>query len=459
MGVAVTDVQSKLGFRHFHAFLLFSINVVTFMFRNSISSALVAMTDGTKEDSFDWSIKTQSVILSSFMWIYVITQFPGGEMAVRFQPKPLTIITTVVCTLMSIATPIAAKIGGWTMVLVCRMIQGAVQGWLLPCVHVFISKWVPLEERSRLGVFMYSGAQLGISIQYLISGYIIHNWGWEAIFYINGVIGAVLAGLFCIFGASSPQTSKWISEGERLYIQTSLNEIARHKKLKTPWKKIWTSMGFISLIVVNCAQNWGVWTLMTLIPSYLNQVQGVDIKANGVISAIPYLGMFIMSFVFGYGADLMIKRKWFSITMTRKICNSIGFFVPGLALIVLSYAPADPNLAVLLLTAVVTPNAGHFSGYLLAHIDMAPNFAGPMSGVTNGCANVLSIFAPLAAGLLLQDEADPRDWRKVFYLSSCIYIACNIFYIIYGDSTRQSWNEPETDDTDAEAEESRNKVH
>lgn len=35
---------------------------------------------------------------------------------------------------------------------------------------------------------------------------------------------------------------------------------------------------------------------------------------------------------------------------------------------------------------------------------MAPNFAGTMSGITNGFANVLSIFAPLAAGLILIDE-------------------------------------------------------
>ncbi|KAL4705190.1 hypothetical protein ACJJTC_013990 [Scirpophaga incertulas] len=426
--IPINVVPDKpLGFRHVQTLLLFFMTVISFMFRNSISMAVVVMTDSNKEDSFDWSIKIQSLILSSFMWIYVITQFPGGVLVARFKAK------------------LAAKIGGWQLVIVCRIAEGAVQGWYLPCLHVFIAKWVPLDERSRLGTFIYSGSQLGIAIQYLISGYIIHSWSWEAIFYVNGAIGTMLVILFCIFGADSPQTSKWMSEGERLYIQTSLNEVVGRKNLKTPWKKIWTSMGFISLIVANCGQNWGLWTLMTLTPSYLDQVQGVDIKANGVISAIPYLCMVAMSFVFGYGADLIIKKKWLSITMTRKISNSIGFFVPGLALIGLSYAPADPTLAVLLLTAVVMPNAGRYSGYMLAHIDMAPNFAGQMSGITNGFANTLSIFAPLAAGFMLQDETNPGDWRKVFYLTSAIYIVSNIFYIIYGDSSRQSWNDPETD--------------
>lgn len=40
----------------------------------------------------------------------------------------------------------------------------------------------------------------------------------------------------------------------------------------------------------------------------------------------------------------------------------------------------------------------------LVHLDMSPNFAGTMLGITNCVANLTSIIAPLAAGAIIKDE-------------------------------------------------------
>lgn len=49
----------------------------------------------------------------------------------------------------------------------------------------------------------------------------------------------------------------------------------------TPWSKIFTSMPFLSLMIVHCAHNWGFWTLLTKIPSYMKTVLEFDIKQVG----------------------------------------------------------------------------------------------------------------------------------------------------------------------------------
>lgn len=52
---------------------------------------------------------------------------------------------------------------------------------------------------------------------------------------------------------------------------------------------------------------------------------------------------------------------------------------------------------------------------------MAPNFAGSMMGITNFFANIISIIAPLMAGLLLQDEVINNALEhETFYISIMI---------------------------------------
>ncbi|GBP33841.1 Putative inorganic phosphate cotransporter [Eumeta japonica] len=268
-------------------------------------------------------------------------------------------------------------------------------------------------------------------------------WGWPAVFYSNGVAGVLWIIGYFIFGADSPQKSKMISQAERTYIQESLGHVGEQKVMPTPWRAIWTSLPFISLIIAHCGQNWGFWTLVTEIPSYMSNVLGVDIKSNGVLSALPYIAIYLMSYPLGFLSDYILKKKWLSLTATRKLSNSIGHWGPAVMLIGLAHVPSNNLvLAVVLLTCSIGINAGHYTGYLLVHVDMAPRFAGALMGITNCISNIISLVAPLVAGMLLNDEKDARDWRKVFYVSSGVYVACNLVYVCAGSSERQPWNDP-----------------
>lgn len=60
--------------------------------------------------------------------------------------------------------------------------------------------------------------------------------------------------------------------------------------------------------------------------------------------------------------------------------------------------------AVTLLTISVGLNAGVFTGYLTNHLDLSPNFAGLLMGITNGWSNITSILGPIVTGYIVQDE-------------------------------------------------------
>ena len=48
--------------------------------------------------------------------------------------------------------------------------------------------------------------------------------------------------------------------------------------MKTPWKAIFTSVPMWALIIVHCGQNWGYWTLITELPTYMNDILKFNLK-------------------------------------------------------------------------------------------------------------------------------------------------------------------------------------
>lgn len=82
-------------------------------------------------------------------------------------------------------------------------------------------------------MYFYSGGQLGIALQLLASGFLATSWGWQAIFYTNGTLGLIWSIVYIVFGAASPETSRFISEEEVLYIQTSLGRVGEQKVIKS----------------------------------------------------------------------------------------------------------------------------------------------------------------------------------------------------------------------------------
>ena len=111
------------------------------------------------------------------------------------------------------------------------------------------------------------------------------------------------------------------------------------------------------------AQNYGYEFLMTELPTYMRQILRFSIKENGILSAVPYLGMWITSLLLSLVADWFISTNKFSITTTRKILNTIGQIGPAVALFFVSFTGCNRVLTVFLLTIGISLNGGIYSGF------------------------------------------------------------------------------------------------
>lgn len=203
--------------------------------------------------------------------------------------------------------------------------------------------------------------------------------------------------------------------------------------MAVPWKSLFTSLPFYGLLAAHCGFTWGFYTLLTEIPTYMSNVLQLDVKANALLSALPYFVMWILCFIISPISDILINRNIINVTTSRKLFNSIGQLVPMACLIGLGYMTADEKtLAITLLTIGVGFNAASFCGYLVNHMDLSPNFAGPMMGITNGFSNLLSIFAPLVVGAIVTNEVNKHHivtpkLDKTFADCFRIYMSVSIF--------------------------------
>lgn len=367
-------------------------------------------------------------MLSSFFWGYITTQIPGGQIAQKYGAKTILLVGVTLCSLLSLLTPVAAHLGGWKLLFALRVIQGMLQGCVHPATHAMLAKWAPVEERGTLGTICYSGSQFGTVVMLAVSGYIADSSaGWPGIFYISGSIGIVWAIFWYLFAASTPAEHKSISPEEQKMIENSLGQMDSTPKTiaPTPWVKIFTSLPFISLIIVHCTHMWGFWTLLTQIPNYMKNILGVDIKNSALLSSLPYSVMCILSFCFIYLSKLLAKKENISLAFSRKLFNSIGHWIPMISLVALGYVTKEHStLAVVLLTLTVGISAATYLGFQVNHIDLSPNYAGTLMGITNGAANVMSAMAPLAVGIVVRDSV---SYDSVIAKQQLIFKCLGIF--------------------------------
>lgn len=97
------------------------------------------------------------MVLSSFFWGYILPQIAAGWLANTYGPKWFLVSAMFICSAAGILLPSFAAYFGSRGVMAIRSIQGLSQGFIFPSVHSLLSNWVPPNERSRLGTFVYAG--------------------------------------------------------------------------------------------------------------------------------------------------------------------------------------------------------------------------------------------------------------------------------------------------------------
>jgi len=211
------------------------------------------------------------------------------------------------------------------------------------------------------------------------------------------------------------------------------------------------SVPFYAAIVQHTAQVWMISLLQTQIPNYLDSIFEVRIDENGLLSSLPYLGRFIMQFVFIGIEYFIVVRQLMKLAVRRRVFHTFGSIIPTIIFVAIGFIPKGyVELAVTALVLANSFNAAIGMGGALNPIDLAPQHAGIIMGVCNTAGSIISIIAPMAVGWVVQSPGNLFQWRTIFMITAGITLLGNIVYVFLSSTQVQKWNDPENEEEKTE---------
>ncbi|KAF6205216.1 hypothetical protein GE061_019383 [Apolygus lucorum] len=435
--------------RHVVALLAFFGFFNVYAMRVNLSVAIVAMTspiveNGTviQEAEFDWNSQTKGLVLSCFFYGYICTQLLGGYLGTKFGGAKVYGIGVGCTALFTLITPPVVRVSVYLLV-VLRIIEGIFEGVTYPCIHAVWAKWAPPSERSSMASLAFSGSYVGTVVALPLSGYLAETFGWPSVFYVTGIVALVWLGIWWYFVYDIPDDDPRITDGEIKFLKEALGD-ASSKDIVHPWGEFVKSMPVWSIVMAHFCENWGFYTLLTQLPTYMKDTHNYDLQKAGFLSAAPYLVMSIIMQFAGHLSDWLCNTRVMSTTNVRKVFNCGAFISQTIFMLLAAYL-GTPTGVIICLVFAVGLGAFAWPAFSVNHLDIAPQHASVLMGFSNTFATLPGIVSPLLSGYIVTDKT-AEEWKAVFYISGAIYLIGALFYGTFASAERQPWAMNKTED-------------
>jgi len=398
---------------------------ICYIDRVNISVAIIPMAK-----QFGWTDTQRGLVLSSFFLGYMITQLLGGTLAARFGGKVVLGFGVVWWSLFTLLTPLSAMTS-FPILIATRIAMGLGEGVAFPANYNLLGRWVPALERSRSVAFILSGISMGTLFAVTVSPWVVVSYGWPAIFYLFGVFGLIWFAFWWRLGGDRPAVAVEDQGPADREPALSTSALADEHIRGTPWRRILSHTPVWAIIVAHFCTNWGLFVLLSWLPSYFSSQLGVNLGAVWLYVAPPWIANFLGANGAGWLADRMIAHGW-PVTRVRKLMQTVGFAGPAAALITLANVD-DAVTAVILLTITLGFSGGSFAGFASNHLDISPQHAGVIFGISNTVASIPGIVGVALTGYLVDLSG---SFASAFYVTAGVYLFGLVVYLLFGTSRR-----------------------
>jgi len=252
-------------------------------------------------------------ISTSYLIAEIVVIPLSGWLAQVFSVRIYLLTNAVLFLALSAACALAQDL---PQMIALRAVQGFTGGVLIPMAFTLIITLLP-KAKQPIGLALFAlSATFAPAIGPTIGGYLTENWGWQYIFYVNLVPGAVMVGMLYFSLESKPMNLSQLAEGDWPGIITmAVGLSALQTVLEEGNKDDWFGSPFIVRLSVIAAVSLTVflWIELTAKKPLLNlrllfrRNFGFGILANFLLGIALYGSVYILpvylSRIQGYNAE------------------------------------------------------------------------------------------------------------------------------------------------------------
>ncbi|XP_069979625.1 vesicular glutamate transporter 1 isoform X3 [Penaeus vannamei] len=451
----------RLQLRYVVAFLGFLGAMVDYIVRYSISVAIVAMVNAAHpvnnashasnacqaalnvtdeagdaeykgNGEYNWTIQQQGIILGTFFWGYFITKSSGGRISELLGARETMAVSLGASGILSLLCPAAAHLHPMALAGV-RLVMGLVQGPANPALYSVLSRWSPPNEMATLVTLAYSGIAGGSLVALGASGWVVKLFGWRWIFWGGGILALAWTPLWLFLVRNSPEQHPLISRAELELLADTLHVKPRRS---VPWRRLLRCWRFYPSVVAEMASSWVSNLTTTEGAIFLKTQIGLDLRQVGWVLSAGQGSSCAATFAFGRVSDVLVRRRVLTKLNTRRLMHSLGALMIVGGLLCIVWAGCQAEVVAVMMVLVVVGSASTLCTFQLAPMDLAPNYAGTLSGLL-GLGNISGFVAPLVTAQLVTKTG---SWLSSFLLGGGIYLVASILYVATVTTQAQEWN-------------------
>jgi DHA2 family multidrug resistance protein len=344
----------------------------------------------------------------------------SGWLAQVFSLRIYLLTNAILFLVFSCACAFAENLG---QMIVLRAIQGFSGGVLIPMAFTIIITFLP-KAKQPIGLALFAvSATFAPAIGPTIGGYLTENWGWQYIFYVNLVPGALMVAMLWFSLDESPMKLSMLRQGDwpgiaTMAIGLSALQTALEEGNKDDWFgsqfivnlsatavvaltafvgiELTTARPLLNLrllvrrnfgfgILANFLLGIALYGSVFILPVYLSRIQGYNSEQIGMVLAwtgIPQLALiplvprlmkrFDVRFIIAIGFALFAASNFMNVHMTGDYATD-QLFWPNIVRAV-GQALAFTPLSAIAAAGIEKENAGSAS----ALFNMMRNLGGAM---------------------------------------------------------------------------------
>lgn len=391
---------------------------------NYIDRQILGILAPTLQSELGWDEIRYGYIVSAFQAAYAIGLLCFGWLIDRIGTRLGLILAVAGWSVAAMAHGLASTVSQFAL---ARFALGAGEAGNFPASVKVVAEWFPKRERAfAIGIFN-SGSNIGAIITPLCVPFVVASYGWQGAFFAAGALGFVWV-VVAIFLFSSPERSRFISEGDRKALDAE-REVSSHR---VPWRDVVRDRRTVAFALAKFLTDPIWWFYLYWVPKYLTGQFGVQLAGLAAPLVVIYLCADVGSIGGGWLSARFIRAGMAPFRARQRVmlicaCAALG---------VIGVADATNLWSAVILLSLATAAHQGWSANLFATVsDLFPKEAvASVVGVGGMLGAVGGMIVATATGVILQYSG---SYVVLFCTCASAYLcAWLVFRSVVGAVTR-----------------------